>query len=209
MAIPILSLIVLIPILFAVLTLFTKTKEQARAIALFASVLVLALSMFMYFNFDSTTPQMQFQEFAQWVPSLGINYQLGIDGISMPLVLLNAIVIPFLILFSWNDDKKQPNRFYAPILATQGAVIGVFVALDFFLFYVLGTYLGTTVLHGKHLGGPGKHKASIKFFIYTCRFTCDVAGYICLYSLPGNRRHSKYGYGAPATVPVHSQWSIL
>ncbi len=168
MAIPILSLIVLIPILFAVLTLFTKTKEQARAIALFASVLVLALSMFMYFNFDSTTPQMQFQEFAQWVPSLGINYQLGIDGISMPLVLLNAIVIPFLILFSWNDDKKQPNRFYALILATQGAVIGVFVALDFFLFYVFWELTLVPLFFMVSIwGGPGKHKASIKFFIYT------------------------------------------
>ncbi|AGB49651.1 proton-translocating NADH-quinone oxidoreductase, chain M [Methanomethylovorans hollandica DSM 15978] len=168
MAIPILSLIVLIPLLFAVLTLLTKTKEQARVFALFSSVVVLALSMFTYFNFDSTTSQMQFQEFAQWVPSLGINYQLGIDGISMPLVLLNAIVIPLLILFTWNDDKKQPNRFYALILATQGAVIGVFLALDFFLFYVFWELTLVPLFFMVSIwGGPGKHKASIKFFIYT------------------------------------------
>ncbi|WP_370573809.1 F(420)H(2) dehydrogenase subunit M [Methanomethylovorans sp.] len=168
MAIPILSLIVLIPLLFAVLTIFTKNKEQARASAMFSSVLVLALTLFMYFTFDSTTSQMQFQELAQWVPSLGINYQLGIDGISMPLVLLNAIVIPLLILFSWNDDKKQPNKFYALILATQGAVIGVFVALDFFLFYVFWELTLVPLFFMVSIwGGPAKHKAAIKFFIYT------------------------------------------
>jgi NADH-quinone oxidoreductase subunit M len=122
----------------------------------------------MYLNFDSNTAQMQFQEFAQWVPSLGINYQLGIDGISMPLVLLNAIVIPFLILFTWNDEKNHSNRFYALLLATQGAVIGVFVSLDFFLFYVFWELTLVPLFFMVSIwGGPAKHKAAIKFFIYT------------------------------------------
>ncbi|MBN2111007.1 MAG: NuoM family protein [Methanosarcinaceae archaeon] len=165
---PILSLIVLIPLLFAALTLFTKTKEQARVMALVATVAVLVLTLYMYINFDSTIADNQFEEIYQWVPSLGINYHLGVDGIGMPLILLNAIVLPFLILFTWNDDRKAPNRFYALILATEGAVIGVFAALDFFLFYIFWELTLIPLFFMVSIwGGPGKHHAAIKFFIYT------------------------------------------
>ncbi|WP_406656691.1 F(420)H(2) dehydrogenase subunit M [Methanolobus sp. ZRKC2] len=165
---PILSLIVLIPLIFAALTLLTKTKEQARAIALVTTVAVLILTLYMYFNFDSTTANTQFEELYQWVPSLGINYHLGVDGIGMPLILLNAIVLPFLILFTWNDDRKSPNKFYALILATEGAVIGVFAALDFFLFYIFWELTLIPLFFMVSIwGGPNKHHAAIKFFIYT------------------------------------------
>ncbi len=163
-----LSLIVLIPLIFAVLTLLTKTREQARAVALVATVAVLLLTVYTYFNFDSTTAETQFEELYSWVPSLGISYHLGIDGISLPLILLNAIVMPLLILFTWNDDRKAPNRFYSLILITQGAVLGVFCALDFFLFYVFWELTLIPLFFMVSIwGGPKKHYASIKFFIYT------------------------------------------
>ena len=125
---PILSLIVLIPILFSAVTFFTKTKEQARISALVGTLITLVLTMYMYFSFDSTSAAMQFEEAANWIPSLGITYHLGVDGVSMPLILLNAIVIPLLIIYTWNDVRAAPNRFYALILAMQGAVIGVFIS---------------------------------------------------------------------------------
>jgi NADH-quinone oxidoreductase subunit M len=164
----ILSLIVLIPLIFAALTLLTKTKEQARGMALVATVAVLILTLYMYFNFDSTIATNQFEEMYQWVPSLGITYHLGVDGIAMPLILLNAIVLPFLILYTWNDDRKSPNKFYALILATEGAAIGVFAALDFFLFYIFWELTLVPLFFMVSIwGGPNKHHASIKFFIYT------------------------------------------
>lgn len=164
----ILSLLVLIPLIFGVLTLLTSSRAQARILALVSSLAVLVLTLYTYLNFDSTVATTQFEEMFSWVPSLGISYHLGIDGIALPLILLNAIVMPMLILFTWNDDNKAPNRFYALIMITQGALIGVFCALDFFLFYIFWELTLIPLFFMVSIwGGPKKHSASIKFFIYT------------------------------------------
>ncbi|WP_440953485.1 F(420)H(2) dehydrogenase subunit M [Methanococcoides sp. FTZ1] len=165
---PILSLIVLIPILFGAVTFFTKTREQARISALVGTLITLVLTLYMYFSFDSTTAAMQFEEMANWIPSLGISYHLGVDGVSMPLILLNAIVIPLLIIYTWDDVRSAPNRFYGLILAMQGAVIGVFVALDFFIFYIFWELTLVPLFFMVNIwGGSNKKHAAIKFFIYT------------------------------------------
>ncbi|MGM0771008.1 MAG: complex I subunit 4 family protein, partial [Halobacteriota archaeon] len=165
---PILSLIVLIPILFGAVTFFTKTREQARISALVGTLITLVLTLYMYFSFDSTTAAMQFEEMANWIPSLGISYHLGVDGVSMPLILLNAIVIPLLIIYTWDDVRSAPNRFYGLILAMQGAVIGVFVSLDFFIFYIFWELTLVPLFFMVNIwGGPKKKHAAIKFFIYT------------------------------------------
>ncbi|MEL4305535.1 F(420)H(2) dehydrogenase subunit M [Methanococcoides sp. LMO-2] len=165
---PILSLIVLIPILFSAVTFLTKTREQARISALVGTLITLVLTLYMYFSFDSTTAAMQFEEMANWIPSLGISYHLGVDGVSMPLILLNAIVIPLLIIYTWDDVRSAPNRFYGLILAMQGAVIGVFVALDFFIFYIFWELTLVPLFFMVNIwGGSNKKHAAIKFFIYT------------------------------------------
>ncbi|UGV39999.1 NuoM family protein [Methanococcoides orientis] len=165
---PILSLIVLIPILFSAVTFLTKTKEQARISALVGTLITLVLTLYMYFSFDSTTAAMQFEEMANWIPSLGISYHLGVDGVSMPLILLNAIVIPLLIVYTWDDVRSAPNRFYGLILAMQGAVIGVFVSLDFFIFYIFWELTLVPLFFMVNIwGGSNKKHAAIKFFIYT------------------------------------------
>lgn len=168
MSIPILSLIILIPLVLGLVTLLTKTHAQARIIALISSIAVMILTLYAYFNFNSASAQMQFEEIITWIPSMGINYHLGIDGISMPLVLLNAIVLPLLVLYTWNDTKEGANKFYALILITQAAIIGVFLALDFFLFYIFWELTLVPLFFMVNMwGGVGKSQASIKFFIYT------------------------------------------
>ncbi|SES65918.1 F420H2 dehydrogenase subunit M [Methanococcoides vulcani] len=165
---PILSLIVLIPILFSAVTFLTKTKEQARISALVGTLITLVLTLYMYFSFDSTTAAMQFEEMANWIPSLGISYHLGVDGVSMPLILLNAIVIPLLIIYTWDDVRSASNRFYGLMLAMQGAVIGVFVSLDFFVFYIFWELTLVPLFFMVNIwGGSNKKHAGIKFFIYT------------------------------------------
>ncbi|MHC1575922.1 MAG: complex I subunit 4 family protein, partial [Methanosarcinaceae archaeon] len=165
---PILSLIVLIPLLFSAITFLTSTREQARKSALAGTLITLVLTLYMYFTFDSTTAALQFEELASWIPSLGISYHVGVDGISMPMILLNAIVIPLLVVFTWDDVRAAPNRFYGLILAMQGAVIGVFVSLDFFMFYIFWELTLVPLFFMVSIwGGPRKDHAAIKFFIYT------------------------------------------
>jgi F420H2 dehydrogenase subunit M len=165
---PIASLLILVPLVFAALTFLTKTKEQAAGLALTSSLITLGLTIYAYLNFDNGTAEMQFFESVQWVPSFGINYSVGIDGISMPLILLNAIIIPLLTLYSWKEDRESPNRFYGLILTMEAAVIGVFVALDFIVFYIFWELTLIPLFFMVNLwGGEKRAHASYKFFIYT------------------------------------------
>jgi len=165
---PVASLLILVPLIFAAVTFFTKTKDQAAGLALLGSLATLGLTLYAYLNFDSSTAAMQFFESTKWIPSLGANYTVGIDGISMPLILLNVIVIPFLILYSWKEDREAPNRFYGLILTMQAAVIGVFVSLDFMVFYIFWELTLIPLFFMVNIwGGEKRAHASYKFFIYT------------------------------------------
>ncbi|MCL7414641.1 MAG: NADH-quinone oxidoreductase subunit M [ANME-2 cluster archaeon] len=165
----VLSLILFIPLIGAALTLFTKTRESARMIALIGSAVPLIFTVMIYLQFDSTKAFLVFQsvEKFSWISNLGINYYLGVDGVSMPLILLNAILCPLTVIYAWGENK-QPNQFFALLLVLQAGVFGVFMALDFFLFYI---FWELTLIPLYFLisiwGGPNKDYAAIKFFIYT------------------------------------------
>ena len=165
---PVASLLILVPLIFAAVTFLTKTKGQAAGLGFTGSLATLGLTVYAYLNFDSSTAAMQFFESIKWIPSLGVNYSVGIDGISMPLILLNAIVIPFLILYSWKEERESPNRFYGLILAMEAAVIGVFVSLDFVVFYIFWELTLIPLFFMVNIwGGEKRAHASYKFFIYT------------------------------------------
>jgi proton-translocating NADH-quinone oxidoreductase chain M len=165
----VLSLILFIPLIGAAITLFTKSREQARIVALVSSAIPLILTVMAYlkFNLGLAFLEFQFVEKYIWISGLGINYYIGADGISMPLILLNAILCPLTVIYAWGENKR-PNQFFALILVLQGAIFGVFMALDFFLFYI---FWELTLLPLYFLisiwGGPRKDYAAIKFFIYT------------------------------------------
>jgi proton-translocating NADH-quinone oxidoreductase chain M len=166
----ILSMILFIPLIGAALTLLTKTRESARMIAIVASGIPLILTIIAYLQFDSSFSRVlefQFVERITWINNIGVSYYLGADGISMPLILLNAILCPLTLIYSWGENKR-PNQFFALLLILQAGVFGVFMALDFFLFYI---FWELTLLPLYFLisiwGGPRKDYAAIKFFIYT------------------------------------------
>jgi len=162
-----LSLMIAIPLIGAAITFFTRSRAQARIVALIASIIPLILSIQMYMEFDKTSRLMQFVESYNWVPSIGVKYTVGVDSIGFPLVLLSTIVSVLVIIYSWGEDKK-PNQFFALLLLNEVGVLGVFTALDFFLFYIFWEIgLKPMFFLIGIWGGPRKDYAAIKFFIYT------------------------------------------
>ncbi len=161
------SWIIIVPLIGAVITFLTRSRAQARMVALIASLVSLVLSIQMYMEFDKASKLMQFVESYNWVPSLGVKYTVGVDGIGLPLVILSTIVSVLTIIYSWGEDKK-PNQFFALLLLNEVGVLGVFTALDFFLFYIFWeiVLIPMYFLIGVW-GGPRKDYAAIKFFIYT------------------------------------------
>ena len=137
MSFPYLSIIIFSPLVGA-LIIMALPKEKHLAIKLVAAVFAsisMALSIYVFFAYDQTVGGMQFEEQIRWIPSLGISYHLGADGISLPLLLLTGVVIICGVLISWVRDFR-PKEFFAFLLILVTGVFGVFVALDLFLLFV-------------------------------------------------------------------------
>ena len=161
------SLMILVPLIGAIIAFLTKTRQQARAVALAASVIPLAISLLLFANFNRGVTAIQFYEAYPWIQSLGISLSFGIDGVSMPLVLLSTIVIPLTVIFAWGETE-QANKFYGLILLELVGVLGVFTSLDFFVFYLFWEIVLIPMFFLISIwGGPRKDYAAIKFFIYT------------------------------------------
>jgi proton-translocating NADH-quinone oxidoreductase chain M len=172
------SLMIAVPLIGAILAFLTRSRGQARIVALVASIIPLIISLQMYMGFDKTSKLMQFVESRAWVPTLGVNYTVGVDGIGMPLVLLSTIVTVLVIVYAWGENHR-PNQFFALVLLNEVGVLGVFTSLDFFLFYIFWEIVLIPMYFLIGIwGGPRKDYAAIKFFIYT-----HVASLIMLLSI--------------------------
>ncbi len=169
MSVPILSLITFLPIIgvFFILSIDSRRSELIRVTALLISIVVFFISLPLYFHFNAHTYDMQFVEKLRWIPSFGINYHIGIDGISLFLILLTTFITPISILASWYITKSIKEYMIA-MLVLETAMIGVFIALDLFLFFVFWELMliPMFLLIGIW-GGPRRIYAAIKFFIYT------------------------------------------
>jgi len=160
------TLLILFPFIAGLLLLLVK-GEQVKKIALGAAIVELGISIFALTQFkkDAST---QFEVNIAWIKSLGINFHVGIDGISMLLVLLTTVLVPIIILSSFNTNHKNPSAFYSLILFMQMALIGVFVSLDGFLFYVFWELALIPIYFICLLwGGENRAKITFKFFVYT------------------------------------------
>jgi NADH-quinone oxidoreductase subunit M len=168
---PLLSLTVWTPIIGGMAVLFSGDKSDTmgvRKLALVVSVITFILSIGLYTGFDASTANMQFVERTEWISAFKIFYHLGIDGISMPLIILTTFTTVLVILAGWEVIQKKVAQYMAAFLIMEGFMIGVFAALDSMLFYVFweGMLIPMFLIIGVW-GGERRVYATLKFFIYT------------------------------------------
>ena len=166
-----LSLAIWLPIIFGTVLLAFGRDDQARSvrwIALVGAVASFLVTLPLYSGFRLGTSAMQFVEKSPWIERWNINYHLGVDGISLWLVLLTAFITVVVVIASWESITTRVNQFMAAMLILSGLQVGVFAALDGMLFYVFfeATLIPMYLIIGIW-GGPRKIYAAFKFFLYT------------------------------------------
>lgn len=167
---PILSVLIWLPIFggLAVIIIGDHRASLAKLLALAVSVLTFIISLFLYTAFDTSTAAMQFTESKAWIESFDIYYSLGVDGFSVPLILLTTFFGVLVVIAGWEVIKHKVNQYMAAFLIMEGLMVGVFSALDAMLFYVFfEAMLIPMFLVIGMWGGPRRVYATIKFFLYT------------------------------------------
>ena len=165
----ILSLVTFVPAGGALLLLlFPRRDRDIRLFALVVSLLTFILSLHLAMHFQRSQPGFQFEIDHQWIASPNIHYHMGIDGISLWLVILTTFLTPLCVLISWHSIHDRVKEFFILLLIMETALIGVFVALDLFLFYFFweSTLIPMALLIGV-FGHEHRVYAAVKFFLYT------------------------------------------
>ena len=166
----ILSWLVWLPIAAGALVVLLGDRRIAvgRWLALAATIATLALCVPLWCEFDRATAALQFVQREPWIGAVNAWYYLGIDGISLPLIVLTAFTTPLVVLAAWTGIEKRPSQYFASFLVMEGLMIGVFAAADALLFYVLWeAMLIPMFLIIGIWGGTRRVYATIKFFLYT------------------------------------------
>jgi len=166
---PILSFITFFPLAGAIILIFINREKEnlLRSLTFGVALINFIFSLALYFNFNSQTPDPQFVEKGDWI-GYGINYHVGIDGISLFLILLTTFLMPIVILSSWKYIEKKVKEYLIFMLLLETGIIGVFVALNLFLFYVFweAMLIPMYFLIGAW-GGPRRIYATLKFVLFT------------------------------------------
>ncbi len=170
---PWLSLVTFVPLAGALFILSIRGEAEvvdrnSRYVALWTSLITFVLSLALWFGFERGTADYQFVEKADWIPSLGVTYHMGIDGISMPFVLLSTLLTPLCVLASWDAIKHRVKEYMIAFLVLETLMVGMFCALDFVLFYIFfeGVLIPMFLIIGIW-GGPRRVYSAFKFFLYT------------------------------------------
>ena len=166
-----LSAAIWVPIISGIVVLALGNEQRAtlsRWLALLGSLVGFAVTIPLYTGFDRTTAALQFVERKPWIESLGIEYSLGIDGLSVWLVLLTAFITFVVVIAGWEVIKDRVHQYLGAFLILSGLMIGVFCAADGMLFYVFfeATLIPMYIIIGVW-GGPNRVYAAFKFFLYT------------------------------------------
>lgn len=214
---PILSVITYMPLLgiLVICLIDSKRHDLIRWVAFITGVVTFLISFPLYFWFDSTTWQMQFVEDLPWISQFGIRYHMGIDGISLLLILLTTYLSALAILSTWSAVNEGVKGYMISLLFLETGMLGVFCALDFILFYVFWEVMLIPMYFIIGIwGGPRRIYAAVKFFIYTmsgsvlmlvailvlCYMYYDATGIITFDVL------SYYRMGLPANIQM---WLFL
>jgi NADH-quinone oxidoreductase subunit M len=164
-----LSLLIWLPILGSIAVLFcARNANAARWLALAAALIVFVVSIPLWTGFNTALPGMQFVENLAWIPAIKASYALGVDGISVALIVLTTLTTVLVIIGSWGPIEERVAQYMAAMLALEGLLVGVFAATDALLFYVFfeGMLIPMFIIIGVW-GGPRRVYATLKFFIYT------------------------------------------
>jgi NADH-quinone oxidoreductase subunit M len=187
---PLLSLIIWLPIAAGIAVLATggdRNAQLARWIALIGSVAGFLVAIPLYTQFDPLTNAMQFVEHRPWIERFNIHYHLGVDGIAMPLILLNCFTTPLVVIAGWEVITSRVSQYMGAFLIMSGIVNGVFSSLDAILFYVFweASLIPMFLIVGVW-GGPNRVYAAIKFFLYTLLGSLlMLVAFIYLYQVSG------------------------
>ncbi|HVF11120.1 MAG TPA: NADH-quinone oxidoreductase subunit M [Abditibacteriaceae bacterium] len=163
----ILTILIAVPLAGALLIALLP-RGIARYGALAIAVLNFVLSLYLLANWSKAASGYHFEQSLYWVPQLGIKYHVGVDGLSLFLILLTTFLTPLCLLASWTEITKRPKEFAVCLLLLEGIVVGVFAALDVILFYIFweAVLVPMALLIGIW-GGPRRVQAAMKFFLYT------------------------------------------
>ena len=203
--IPLLTLVTFLPGAAGLALLFVPRRSVGvlRLVSLVVTVLTFACSLPLYFGFDGDAIGYQFEENRRWMPTLGVAYHVGIDGISLLLVLLTTFLMPLALVSAWGSIEDRFKEFIATMLLLETGMLGVFVSLDLFLFYVFWEAMLIPMYFIIGIwGGPNRVYAAVKFILYTM-----VGSLLMLVAILG----LYYQYGAATgrytfDVPVLAQY---
>ena len=163
-----LSCIIAVPFLGMAVLAFVRNEQWMRRIALACTLLSFGLCLFLWCEFDPGKPAIQFLERMPWMPTFNIEYAVGVDGISILMVLLTTILSPLCILCSWSSVTTHVRAFMILILLVEGAMLVVFTAQDLFLFFMMWEVTMIPMYFMIILwGGPGRIAAGLKFILYS------------------------------------------
>ena len=166
----ILSAVTFLPVLGAALIFLLPRRREGlvKVTALATSLVTFVVSVPLFTRFDASLSDYQFVEQRAWMPTLGVSYHLGVDGISLLLVLLTTFLMPLVLLSSWHSIDRRWKEFAITMLLLETGMLGVFVALDLFLFYIFWeAMLIPMYLIIGIWGGPNRVYAAVKFILYT------------------------------------------
>ena len=170
---PLLSLVTFLPLVGAAFILTIRGEaavvaRNTRYVALWTSLITFVLSLFIWFGFERGTADFQFVERAAWFPAFGINYHMGVDGISMMFVLLATLLTPICVLASWETITVRVKEYMIAFLVLETFMVGMFCALDFVAFYIFfeGVLIPMFLIIGVW-GGERRVYSAFKFFLFT------------------------------------------
>ena len=196
------------------LAILPAPRGVARWVALVTSLVTLGLAVAVATRFQAGAPGFQLGYQADWVPALGVRYRVGVDGVSLPLVLLTTVLTPLAVLGAWRSFER-PRGYLALLLLLETAMLGVFVALDLILFYIFweAVLVPAYFLVGRWGSGERRARAALKLFIYTLAGgLVMLVGILVLYQLQRRTGAATFDYEAfrdLTKAPTTQRWLFL